>query len=144
MLPKMVDGVLPPGIHDATWAELAETFGQTPHRKTLLGGLRAAAIELRRSGCRTLYLDGSFVTAKEVPEDYDGCWSAEGVDPEELDLVLLTFDEGQATQKAKYLGELFPAETVEAGSGKTFRDFFQADQDGRPKGIVQLDLADIR
>ena len=43
------------------------------------------------AGCRRAYVDGSFVTAKEVPGDFDGCWEAEDVDPDALDPVLLDF-----------------------------------------------------
>ena len=58
---------------------------------------------LKAAGCRTVYVDGSFVTSKELPNDYDACWEEAGVDPETLDPVLLTFDAGRATQKAKIL-----------------------------------------
>ncbi|MYC08219.1 MAG: helix-turn-helix domain-containing protein [Chloroflexi bacterium] len=59
---------------------------------------------LRDAGCQTAYIDGSFGTDKEHPNDYDACWEEAGVDPYLLDPVLLTFDLGRATQKAKYLG----------------------------------------
>ena len=64
---------------------------------------------LRRAGCRTVYVDGRFVTDKEVPNDFDVCWEEAGAVPELLDPVLLRFDAGRAAQKARYLGELFPA-----------------------------------
>lgn len=87
------------------------------------------------------YIDGSFVTAKVVPADYDACWEITNVDPTRLDPVLLTFDPGRAIQKAKYFGELFPASATEAGSGRTFLDFQQIDKEtGDAKGIVALDL----
>ena len=73
-----------------------------------MDGLRAALENLKRAGCRTVYVNGSFVTNKYVPNDYDACWEEAGVEPEALDPVLLTFDPGRVTQKAKYLGELFP------------------------------------
>lgn len=100
-------------------------------------------VSLRDAGCRTLFLDGSFVTAKESPEDYDGCWETEGVDFDRLDEVLLTFDAGRATQKAKYGGELFLADWEAEPLGPLFRDFFQQDRDGNPKGIVVLDLKEL-
>jgi hypothetical protein len=80
-------------------------------------------LALQSAGCRTVYIDGSFVTTKLVPNDFDACWDIEGVDPESLDPVLLIFDEGRATQKAKYLGELLPAQLSESDSGGTFLDF---------------------
>jgi hypothetical protein len=43
--------------------------------------------------------------------------------------------------KAKYGGDLFPAEVPEGASGKAFLDFFQTDRrTGKPKGIVLIVL----
>jgi hypothetical protein len=135
------DGNLPEGIHDATVDEIVNAFGGTAHRDHLIRGLLAALRELKAAGCKTAYVDGSFVTAKRIPEDFDGCWDTAGVDPTKLDPVLLTFDAGRAAQKAKYYGELFPAQTVEGGSGNTFLEFFQVDRNsGERKGIIRIDL----
>ena len=98
-----------PGIHLATWNELVERFGITPHRQKLLARLRAALLSLKDSGCRRAYIDGSFVTAKEQPDDFDGCWEVDGVDPDKLDPVLLEFSNRRAAQKAKFHAELFLA-----------------------------------
>ena len=92
------------------------------------------------AGCRRAYIDGSFVTAKEKPADFDGCWETDGVDPALLDPVLVTFDPHCGVQKAKYGGELFFADAPADPAGTAFIDFFQRDRSGRPKGIVALDL----
>jgi Family of unknown function (DUF6932) len=135
------DGRLPPGIHSCDWQEFSSKFAWNPHRNKLMSGLKAALDSLKYAGCQTIYIDGSFVTAKEIPGDFDACWEVQGVDPNFLDPVLLIFDKGRAAQKAKYFGELFPAECVEGTSGKTFLDFFAVDKDtGTPKGIVVIDL----
>lgn len=144
MIPPLTpDGLLPPGVHDTSWTELEDSFGTTPWRRRLIAGCRRAARSLAAAGCQTLYLDGSFVTAKEDPGDFDGCWDERGVNPYLLDPVLLRFDNGRAAQKAKYLGELFPATAAAetAPSFTLFIDFFQRDKDGRPKGILSIDLA---
>lgn len=102
-------------------------------------GLRAALENLAGAGCGVVYIDGSFVTSKEIPNDYDACWEEDGVDPNALDPVLLTFDPGRVTQKAKYRGELFPASSIADADGFSFREFFQTDKNtGRPKGIVAI------
>lgn len=89
----------------------------------------------------TAYLDGSFVTAKELPGDFDACWEIAGVDPDRLDRELLDFSDRRAAQMARYGGELFPAETAAEPAGTTFLDYFQRDRDtGQPKGIVAIDL----
>jgi hypothetical protein len=135
------DGLLPPGIHNAEWDEFYGRYGTTIHRKFLLEGLKRALYALREARCHTVYIDGSFVTAKEVPVDFDACWSWDGVDLDLLDPVLTTFDNGRAAQKAKYYGELFPAEANADAAGKVFLEFFQIDMEtGKAKGIVKLDL----
>ena len=107
-------------------------------------GLRAAIENLRVAGCRTVYLNGSFVTSKTHPNDYDACWEETGVDPVALDSVLLTFDSGRATQKARYLGELFPASIIADIDGLSFLEFFQTDKEtGKPKGIIAIYLGGL-
>ena len=59
--------------------------------------------------------------------------------------MLLTFDPGRTTQKAKYLGELFPSSIIASENGFSFLEFFQVDKEtGRPKGIVAIDLGGLR
>lgn len=107
--------------------------------------MRAALADLKSAGCATVYIDGSFVTAKELPNDYDACWEEIGVDPQALDPVLLTFDAGRATPKTKYLGELFPSAIVAEPEGLSFFQFFQRDKEtGRRKGIVAISLEGMR
>ena len=107
-------------------------------------GFRAATENLKDAGCRTVYLNGSFVTSKAIPNDYDACWEEAGVDPTALDLVLLTFDGGRAAQKAKHLGELFPASVIADVDGLSFLEFFQTDKEtGSPKGIIAIDLGGL-
>src|SRR5262245_46538530 len=119
------NGNLPPGIHECTWEEFTARFGWNACRQRLLRGLKAALDALKAAGCRRVYVDGSFVTAKEEPGDFDGCWDMTGVDPARLDPVLLTFDPGRMAQKTKYYGEMFPAQVIaERTSGKTYMEFF--------------------
>ena len=40
----------------------------------LATGLRATVENLSDAGCRTVYLDGSFVTSRTMPNDFDACW----------------------------------------------------------------------
>lgn len=143
MIPAFQDssGDLPEGIHWAGWDEFVARYGSTPHRDRLIRGLKRALDVLKSAGCRTAYIDGSFVTSKEVPQDYDACWDPDGVDPTLVDPVLLTFDNKRVLQKIKYLGELFPANSRADAKGSIFLEFFQVNRDtGRNKGIVALNL----
>ncbi|HEX7290568.1 MAG TPA: hypothetical protein VF250_05495 [Conexibacter sp.] len=61
-----------------------------------------------------------------------------------LDRELTDFSNRRAAQKARYGGELFPAETAAEPVGTTFLDYFQRDPDtGQPKGIIAIDLGDL-
>lgn len=134
-------GNLPPGIHDATWEAIVDRFGTTPRREELLTGLHEALVSLRDAGCRRAYLDGSFVTAKEEPGDFDACWEVAGVDADRLNPVLLTFADARRAQKERFGGELFPAEAAAEPHGTRFVEYFQRDKfTGEPKGIVAVDL----
>ena len=78
MLPKFnQNGLLPPGIYIVDWEEFVQRFGYNPWRNHLLDGLREALDSLKNVGCRMVYIDGSFVTDKEYPNDYDACWDEE-------------------------------------------------------------------
>ena len=84
-------GYLPPGVYPTTWSEVEQFCGDNSHRRRLLGGLKQALLNLRDAGCRNVLLDGSVVSSKVLPNDYDGAWEPNGVDPDCIDEVLLTF-----------------------------------------------------
>jgi hypothetical protein len=131
--------ILPPGIFEASISEIHGRYVVNPHRERLFNGLVDALQNLFRSGCQQVFLDGSFVTAKPLPNDYEVAWDPNFVDPNILDPVFLDFSHGTIYQKQKYLGEFFPSTSVELKSGKVFLDFFQNEKDaGVQKGIIKL------
>lgn len=135
------EGLLSPGIHEVSWEVIKDTFGFNKHRMKLLKGLDNALIMLKKAGCKQFYLDGSFVTKKEFPRDYDACWDVDGVDATLVDPAFFNFENNRMLQKAKYYGEFFPVNMKEKNSGKLFLDFFQIDREsGNKKGIVRLTL----
>jgi len=142
LIPKFEStGLLPKGVHRATWEEVVERFGRNRKRHQLLKGLQEALELLRRAGCCRVYLDGSFVTDKKSPNDIDVCWDVDGVDPMLLDSVFFDFQNGRAAQKARFGVEFFPAQAPQRL--KTFLDFFQIDKDtGKQKGIIEILLDD--
>lgn len=142
-LPDSPFAMLPPGIHWATMEEIKVRFGQPVRRAWLFEGLLAVTEALRQANCAHVYLDGSFVTEKPEPNDFDGCWDATGVVAALLDPVLLEFANGRASQKLKYRGEMFVAGFANSGT-ETFLDFFQRDKfTGAAKGIVGIKLKTI-
>lgn len=145
MIPSFnANGKLPSGIHPCTWQEFISRFGTTQHRLKLIAGLEISMQQLQNAGCLTIYIDGSFVTDKLVPGDFDACWETTGVDIPKLQLLapaLFDFSAKRAAQKAKYGGELFPAGWPADTTGTLFLDFFQQDRDGNSKGIIAIDLS---
>jgi hypothetical protein len=106
----------------------------------LLSGVLEAARMLRDAGCSALFIDGSFVTDKPTPGDWDGCFCTAGLDWSKVDPLLTDIAANRAAIKVKYKGEFFPADCRADSSGKTFREFFQTDRQGRAKGILVLEL----
>jgi len=149
MIPPYESGSpnLPSGIYEATWSEILVRYGSTPRRLSLLAGLQSALTHLRQAGCGRAYLDGSFVTAKAAPNDFDACWEMAGVDFDLLDAnapVLLDWSRKRAAQKALFGGELFIAESAADSWGTPYLEFFQRDRDsGDPKGIIAINLGDV-
>ncbi|MFN7925715.1 MAG: hypothetical protein U0Q16_36785 [Bryobacteraceae bacterium] len=146
MIPEWLSsGDLPPGVHFASLTEVEDRLAFTPRRRRLIAGFRKACDLLRRSGCRLVYLDGSFVTTKAQPGDFDACWDIQGVDEDTLDPVFWDFSSGRAAQKERFGGEFFPAHLPEGATGRTFVEFFQVNKTtGGPKGIVAIRLGRTR
>jgi hypothetical protein len=141
-LPDSPWPVLPPGLHAASLSEVADVFAHSPWRRELFAGLAEAAVRLRWAGCPTLYLDGSYVSGKPKPGDFDACWDPTGVDPTKLDPVFLRFANGRAEQKRIFKGEFFPSSMGCADVGQTFIEFFQQDRfSGEKKGIISISLS---
>lgn len=133
--------ILPPGFHPAGLDEVEAVFATNPRRRALFGGLIDAALKLQMAGCSAIFLDGSYVSGKPKPGDYDACWDWTGVDPAKLDPVFLDFSNGRAAQKAAYQGEFFPAQLISVDIGKPFIEFFQKDRfTGGRKGILSISL----
>ena len=75
MIPQFTDeGLLPPGVHETDLEELREKMGWSRKRQRLLEGLEEALELMAPCGVVRVYLDGSFVTDKDRPNDIDGCY----------------------------------------------------------------------
>lgn len=145
MIPEFDEnGNLPPGVHWATWEEFVERFGTTQRRLRMIQGLLLAMEQLKAAGCPTIYIDGSFVTRKQNPGDFDACWEDSGVDINYLASIaptLYKFAQKRAEQKAIYRGEIFPSNYPANSYGTTYLDFFQFDtRTDTRKGIIAIDL----
>ena len=112
-------------IHPVTWEEILDRFGTNYYRKQILRELKSALYNFKSSGCMKVFLDGSFITAKLRPGDFDGCWDPKGVDVKQLDPVLQDLSNDCKAQKIKYSGEFFPI----TNSPENILNFFQYDKD---------------
>ena len=134
--------VLPPGVHHASLDDVEAAFATNAWRRDLFDGLVHAAGRLRSAGCPTIYVDGSYVTGKPRPRDFDVCWDPVGVDHSKLDPVFLDFKNSRAAQKAAFKGEFFPSSMMCADVSQTFLEFFQLDRfTGKKKGIISISLS---
>ncbi|MEQ1607879.1 MAG: hypothetical protein ABL956_02750 [Hyphomonadaceae bacterium] len=140
-LPGAPWDVLPAGLHRATLSEVEAVFAYNRRRRELFGGLVRGALALRLAGSPALYPDGSFVTAKPIPGDYDACWETRGVTASKLDPVFLDFSNLRQAHKAKYGGEFFPKDAPNR-PGETIFQLFQKEKATQlPKGIIVIALA---
>ena len=133
--------VLPAGLHSADLGTVETRFATNPWRRSLFIGLVDGANRLVFAGCKQIFLDGSYVTGKPKPADFDACWDPTGVDRRMLDPVFLEFANQRASQRARFRGEFFPSSMTCADVGQSFVEFFQMDRySGKKKGIVVIDL----
>ena len=143
MIPSLIDvggpwNVPPPGIHNVTLNEVKTQFATNPNRQRLFEGFASGFAALQKAGSKEILLNGSFVTDKPNPGDFDCCWNSSGTDVSKLDPVFLDFTDNRAAQKKKYGGEFFP---FGSGVGATdfFLNFFQKDKHtGKTKGILRV------
>ncbi|MBX9721949.1 MAG: hypothetical protein K2X81_11180 [Candidatus Obscuribacterales bacterium] len=136
MIPELNnDGNLPPGVYDATISEIEQRFGYNSRRRKLLQKLKLLIKNLANAGCKILYLDGSFTTSKEIPEDYDCCWEADQVN-NTIDPIIRGIKTFKKDRKEKYGGDIFPR-IPELGVDHFL--FFQQDgRTGKSKGIIRI------
>lgn len=143
MIPEFDEnGNLPPGVHFCEWEEFKDRFATNLTRQRMLDGLELAMTQLKAAGSRTIYINGSFVTSKEKPGDFDACWDSEDVDYDYLRKnapKLLNHLERNA-QKSQYKGELFRSDQPVGDDNLTSLDFFQQDRLFNAKGIIAIDL----
>lgn len=135
-------GELPPGQHQTTLTEIGERYATNPTRQHQFEGLTRAAHALAQAGATTLWINGSYITTKGEPGDYDATFDAQHINWTTLGLnnpELMDFDNPRTTQKRVYGGELLP--NIEGGID--YVAFFQTNRDGNPKGILRIDLTEL-
>ena len=136
-IPEFVDGRLPLGIHRATPLEILERFCVTSHKRASLADPLQELISIAQvAGAWALYLNGSFVTAKEDPQDVDAVLvHAIGFDPE-----------GPLAGRLRALHRDFEFDIEQVAPNDTetrdhlLEQFFATDRDGNRRGLVEVIL----
>lgn len=138
----LTNGILPPGIHETSWTEFVKKYGTNHRRRTQLQGLERALEQFENAGCSCIYIDGSFVTDKKNPGDYDALYELDEINDEKIDSILMdTSKTGRNKQKVHYEGEFFPAYAKAAPDGTVYLDYFQKHKKTREqKGIIKINL----
>ena len=136
-------GNLPLEIHDATILEIEIRFGGRGQRRRVFEDLVVWLGHMKAAGCRTVYVNGSFVTAKEFPNDFDTCFDPTGVDRAKLDPVLLERSDAAIDLiRARYGGDIRVDREMPPGSISPYLRLFMRDGRARVEnGIVRLDLS---
>ena len=137
------NGVLPNGIHWSSVDEVRAKLCFSIKRENLVNGLEKAIASLKKAGCDTIYIDGSFSTSKIDPGDIDVCWETDKVDLyllKSIEPVFFNFKNERVEQKAKFGCEFFPANAIAKPPNTLYIDFFQKDKDDNPKGIIGLKI----
>ena len=139
MIPRLNRyGYLPQGVHKANLTEVKKSFSRSSSkRKELFKGVRSVARLLRKhkKHIKKFLLNGSYVTSKEAPEDFD-C------------IVILKegFDfnspEARKLRRSKKLfnGQILFVMEEDVARCHTLLDFFGHDRDRRVKGLVEVKL----
>jgi hypothetical protein len=130
------NGNLPPGIHIATIQEVEAHFTHNIQRKKLFKALLKVLEILQGCNCREVYLNGSFITVKSEPGDYDLCYEPTGIKgtPE-----FKQFLEKREMRKKEYLGDIFPRMPQPPYEADHVEDW-QTDRNGEVKGIIRIIL----
>lgn len=142
------EGDLPPGIHQATWAEFKNCFcrfARSSRRLRLCQKIEQLVVAARASSIvERLIFGGSFVTATEEPNDFDvvvifhAAVDVTVLRPYQLDLV------DGARARRRFKGDVFPArsgtpqvEHSRDGAAKLLA-FFQHTRLGKAIGVVEV------
>lgn len=130
------------GIHDRTFEEVERMFNTNDRRKKIFEGFTNWARELKEAGCETIYVDGSFITKKPNPGDFDACWEAFATKNLPSNSMLLdASDEANEWRKIKFGGDIFPRHGNYGDRVEKWQYNCRTDEH---KGIIRIDLRTLK
>lgn len=141
------DGWLPSGHHAAEWPEIGLRFGggSGSRRELILNSLLKWRDAARAKGMGgRVVLDGSFVSSKEVPGDFDLVFSYDGATEALLrgDASARRLTDYQECHALGFLGDVFalPASLKQFSPALSGLDMFDLSRGGMSKGGVEVEL----
>ena len=139
--PFREDGNLPEGLFLASEAEVTFRFGSSsPRRRRLALRLRRWTELARKIGGQRLLIDGSFVTAKNEPNDIDAVLLLPKNFERQISGGIQSAIELEEMLLTRRPEEMFAAE--DETDWNDWVDFFSRtrEADGRRKGLVEIEL----
>lgn len=141
--------LLEPGLHDFGEEEIENhflsEFTGSKTRPSLIDGLKEFLALLKGCGIKfEVWLDGSFTTKKEDPNDIDLVVFAETTEIDNLDPVhkklLQAIFGDRAGVKSRFGCDALFAPANDANSRSYWRGWYGFDRDENPKGIAKISL----
>lgn len=146
MIPEFDEyGRLPAGIHVATLSEFEERFVVNFPRKEIFKDLIRLLKDFKTINCIDIYIDGSFVTSENQPNDIDICWGDERVKDEKYLQSLFDKNPNFILRLSSEIKidkcDIHAAYLIETKTKRLYIDFFQIDKEtNKAKGIIKLNI----
>jgi len=125
-----------------TCLEFIQLFGSNDERKKNIENLFTVAAKLKRIGCNTVFVFGSFATQKEFPGDIDACFDISNIDVKIIEKNVSLFDKYERRRYHAYLKVHLPFFKINDADDELMQ-FLKKDKDGNPRGIIKVNLQDL-
>ena len=122
-------------------ADFEKIFGYNPQRKKQIANLFTIAKTINLFGGKEMYVVGSFITDKKLPNDIDVCFDAEGVDYIILKEKYPDFFNKEGLKKIHDRLNLHMF--FFASFDTEMLDWFRLDRNNNKRGIVKILLKDL-
>ena len=130
---------MPPGLYDSSLEEISNHLGWNPQRQQLVQGLTRYLQLWDRSGfISDAYIDGSFVTSKDEPQDVDIILVATSValNSREFERLVSTYSLDRTQTKQTFGCEGFAV--AQGANLNGWLAFFGHDRAGNERGLLRI------
>lgn len=124
-----------------SYEELINHFGTNPRRLKQIDNAMQFLRIFYACGCQFVYIDGSFVSTKEYPEDIDLCFDLTDVKAEKLEETFPQFFD--PNERGKIHRNLLCHILYFDNNDTSLFDLLETDREGNLKGFIKLILKDL-